>query len=281
MLDRHLRARVIVVGDAVHRGRARPRGRRARSALRGWRCRITSSSSTGLAEDHAVRAQLQQRLHGVRLRARAARLPVLTSTLYPVRAACVLDPGHDVGEEGIVQVGDHHAHEVRAPLHEAARHRVRPIAELGRRPGHGLPAAGAHVIGAPHDQRDEGLRHAGAPRHVGDRRLARLDLGSHWNVPPEDDALYAKYRPARKAGRADAAAAQPERAVQARALTRDGSLPTIRCFSSSAGGCAMRHRIGAGLARHGAGGDGASGQRAGLQGAAARPLSAETGAGTI
>src|SRR5207237_1696204 len=57
----------------------------------------------------------------------------------------------------------------------------------------GLAAARAHMVGAPHDERDEGLRHAGASRHVGDGRLVRLDLGRHWNVPPKDDALYAKY----------------------------------------------------------------------------------------
>ena len=98
----------------------------------------------GAAEDDAVRAQLQQRLHRVRL-AGGGAVAAVHEDLVPRALRLLLDSGHDVREEGIVQVGDHHADEVGAALHEAARHRVRAIAELGRGLGHGLPAAGADV----------------------------------------------------------------------------------------------------------------------------------------
>jgi hypothetical protein len=95
----------------------------------------------GAAEDDAVRAQLQQRLHGVCFPRRRA-VAAVDEHLVAGARGLLLDAGHHVREEGVVQVGDHHAHEVRAPLHEAARHRVRPVPELGRRLVDGLALLG-------------------------------------------------------------------------------------------------------------------------------------------
>ena len=139
--DGHLRARMVVVGDAVD---LRPAALAADEHDRHLAARAPDHLVVehGAAEDDAVGAELQQRLHGVRFPRRRA-VAAVDEHLVAGARGLLLDSGHDVREEGIVQVGHHHAHEVRAPLHQAARHRVRPVAELGRGLGDGLPPAGA------------------------------------------------------------------------------------------------------------------------------------------
>ena len=81
VLDRHLRPRVVVVGDAVHgraRGASRPTSTIGTSRLALQDHVVVEH---GAAEDDAVGAELEQRLHRVRPRGAAARLPVFTSTL--------------------------------------------------------------------------------------------------------------------------------------------------------------------------------------------------------
>ena len=200
VLHHRHRARPVVVGDAVERGRARPRGRPAPRDLlagrddhagsrRGAPARMSPSTRSWSSVSMASSSCGGIAVAGVEqdLVAGARRL--------------VLDPLHHVGEEGVVEVRDHHAQEARAALHETAGHGVRPIAELRPRPWHGLPGAAALTWRPPRMTREtRRLGNAGASGDVGDRRLARLDLGSHLERSTRRRRTLRQISPARKAG---------------------------------------------------------------------------------
>jgi hypothetical protein len=60
----------------------------------------------------------------------------------------LLQPVEELRVEGIVQVGDQRSDEVGAAFDQAARHRVRPVAELAGGLQHGLAPVLAHVRGS-------------------------------------------------------------------------------------------------------------------------------------
>ena len=126
-------------------------------------------------EDDAVGAHLEERLERLLL---APCAPARGADQRPVveRRGVLVDAVHDLGVERVVELVEDDADRPRPAAREPARHRVRAVAEPGRRSEHGLAARVAHLRAAADDERDEGARHPRSPRHVLHRHPA-LDTG--------------------------------------------------------------------------------------------------------
>ncbi len=112
-------------------------------------------------QDEAIAPELQQRFDGGGLTARGAVAGVEHRLVASLRRT----PGHTVehvGEEGVVQVGEHHAEHPGLPLHQASGDGVGTVVQLGRGGEHGLPLRVADGRGIPHHEGDQRFRDAGA-----------------------------------------------------------------------------------------------------------------------
>ena len=168
MLDRQLAAPEVVVDDDVHVGERkvapydgdRHRAGRGRDQLRG---------KTGPGQDDAVRAELEELLQRLRLGV-AVAIPGRDQDAIAAGGRGQVEPVQHVGEEEVVEVGDHHPDVEGAALDEASGDGVGPVAKRFGGREHRLPAGGAHGPLTAHHARDQGLGDARSLGHVHDGR---------------------------------------------------------------------------------------------------------------
>ena len=98
----------------------------------------------------------------------AARLPAAggEQQLVAELGGELLDTAGDLGEERVAQVVEDHPDGLGPAAGQAARHRVRPVAEPRGGVEHAPAALLADVGALAHDQRDERARHTGLARDV-------------------------------------------------------------------------------------------------------------------
>ena len=101
------------------------------------------------------------------------------------RAACearVVQPGvqtvQQLHEPGVAHVVEEHPDRTGAPLAEAARRGVGPVAELLDGGQHGLPLLVTDLVGAAQHEGDQRLRHSGPLGDVANRRCSHGLRGS-------------------------------------------------------------------------------------------------------
>jgi len=111
-----------------------------------WRHVRPGAAPAGGQQDHPVRAQLQQRLQGMRLR---VAVSVARGDQHLVAGRCGrrCDPVNDLGEERVVQVRCEHADVEGAALDQASGNRVGTVPQLFGGYKHRVPALAAHRAG--------------------------------------------------------------------------------------------------------------------------------------
>ena len=118
-------------------------------------------------KDEPVRLKLEQRFERDRLAFGNPDAGIEERPITPLKRLG-LDPRDHIGEEGVVEIRQHHAEHVRSLLHQAASHRVRAVSELLNSLENGGAPLVAHIRRFLHHQRDERLRDAGSLCYIVD-----------------------------------------------------------------------------------------------------------------
>jgi hypothetical protein len=102
-------------------------------------------------QDQAIGLQFQKRFEGGGLSLRDP-FPAVEERPVTTFESAIFDSVDHVGEEGIVEVGEHDSEHIGPLPHEAARHRVRSVAEFVGRLEHCGASLVADVGRLPHHE---------------------------------------------------------------------------------------------------------------------------------